>query len=212
MAMPEGAVEREALNSHALMKRLDIQSKAFLAYCRSGMPHLPCRPGVEPHYDPVAVRAWMEENGLSGERGQQGFAKQADPAVRELLFQARLRKELALAAKHEHQVAVARGATISLGAYQQESLAKIAAVKAGLLALPGKVASRLVGLSAREIQVEMEREVRDLLAEFAQRVVGSLTEASTDAPKIEQNGPQQTTTVAAPTPATPLMDVTGGLT
>jgi len=79
----------------------------------------------------------------------------------------KLRKEGLMADKYQHQLDLLRGQVVDKGEVQRERLQRIMSVKAKLLSMPGKMANRLAGRTIRDIQVELEREVREILAEFA---------------------------------------------
>lgn len=90
--------------------------------------------------------------------------------VKEKLIRAELRKRLAAAEKAERENEVARGNLISREEVERERLARIAAVKHGLLQLPPKLSARVPGLSAHQraqAEADWDREVRALLTEFA---------------------------------------------
>ena len=145
-------------------------------------------------FDPVAVREWLEEHGRGSKPGTPGLGlrirrEQADkrngvkslrdapglkaapaptPVVTaEDLAAARLRKELALAEKHEIQIAKLKAELLDAGDVERDRVRRVQVVKARLLQLPMTAAPLCAGRDEAEIQRIIEVEVRQLLEDFA---------------------------------------------
>lgn len=85
-------------------------------------------------------------------------------------LEARVRKERALASRHEQNLALQRAALVPVEEVRQQNLRKLAVVRAGLLSLPGKLAGRIAHRDVREVHQELDKGVRELLALFASGV------------------------------------------
>lgn len=89
-------------------------------------------------------------------------------AVKKLSAIAAARKELADAQKKELEIAQRRGQLLDAGEVERGRVQRIMVVRQGLLGLPAKLASRLVGRAQEEIQAELDAEVDTLLRQFAE--------------------------------------------
>ena len=167
--------------------------RTLSAWRRRGLPIVEER-GRVVLVDVDVVAAWVEANGL-GRRGRPsavdvarrvearrqpaapGQAGEADDELEggdvddlpldEQLVRAKLRKERALAEKHEITNRKAIGDLLSKDEVQRRWLERVRFVGAGLLALPGKLASRLANRAPREIELELDRAARELLEQFS---------------------------------------------
>lgn len=141
-----------------------------------GCPSIPV--GKDFYFNPEKVRAWKAEHpelGAAPEGGRPSTLIDGQP-LNELLGRVKIRKELALAARHEHNLELLRREVIPASEVREGNLRRIAEVRANLLALPGKLAGSLVGLSEREVYARLDEEVRAMLARFARGGV-QVTEA-----------------------------------
>lgn len=169
------------LNRQELLERLGCTYQTLWRYQQMGLPNIPMG-GQRTFYELEKVMAWLEERGITGKVGRPTKAS-ADGVVDEKkleLLEVKLRKEKVLAERHEHALQRLKGEVVSASSVQEAHLKRLQIVKAGLLALPGKVASRCAHRSAHEVQAELELEVHALLAEYAkppevQPGTGSLT-------------------------------------
>jgi hypothetical protein len=137
-------------------------------------------------FDLEEVREWMRRAGRAGTRGrpseldtlEREIAAAGDEAdgaddaefaakAKRAMVLARLRKEIALASRYERENREREKQLLELDEVERGRLERIAFVKAGLLALPGKLAARLATREAREIEVLLEEAVTDLLTEFS---------------------------------------------
>ncbi len=127
---------------------------------RAGLPGDP-EPEEEEEPDPVEVEAEAEaEVEIPPIRDEDG-------SDAELLLAAKLRKEIALASRHELTVQKLRGELLDASDVRVQRLRRIEVVKAGLLALGARIAPRAVGLDAQAIEGVIEEEVRLLLGEYS---------------------------------------------
>lgn len=114
-------------------------------------------------WDLGAVRAWMAENGITGKPGRKrrevSEGEPVDPKERKLYWDARKAKVAAMKAE---------GAVVDRQEVERDLLAKIAAVRNGLLSQPARYAPRLLACSTvRELTAEWTEINRELLYEFA---------------------------------------------
>lgn len=169
------------LTTDEMAEELGVTRKTLQRWNAAGCPHEGGGHGKPIFYDKAAVIAWMESTGATGTPGRppQGAERKADDgaAVDELPADvqkiATLTRKVNLAIKmqelrkRERLEKIAAGELHDRGECERGRLERIATVKAGLLALPGKLATRLENREAPEIQREIDREVRHLLSQFA---------------------------------------------
>lgn len=143
----------------------DLTPQTLWRYRNEGMPHVPMARG-QYFYSLEKVRTWMT---VHGKTGVQGRPKKGDlpEELKKELTEVRIQKERVLVAKHQHLLDRAQGLVLTKQEVEEGRLARVAAVKAGLLALPGKLSQRLAMRDAVAIQRELEDEVRSLLHAFA---------------------------------------------
>ncbi len=114
-------------------------------------------------YDIEAIRAWRAEN-----KGEvRGVADNGETTDAARLKKAQADEREAKAALAVLQLAIQRGELLPIIQIKERDLARIAAVKRGLLALPKAMATRLVGLPQKEIEVALRTAVNELLQRFA---------------------------------------------
>lgn len=89
-------------------------------------------------------------------------------AVKKLSAIAAARKEFADAQKREHEVAKARGQLVDTAEVHRGRMKRVAIVKQGMLAVPQKLAARLVGRTEDEIRDELQGEMSSLLRLFSE--------------------------------------------
>ncbi|MBX3467172.1 MAG: helix-turn-helix domain-containing protein [Planctomycetes bacterium] len=130
-------------------------------------------------FDKDKVLAWMEKTGATGlmgkpPAGSERVSEEEQTAqTNDLSKIAKLTKVVHLeikrleAAKRKRVERIAEGELHDRVDCERATLAKIAAVRTGLLSLPGKLSARLAGREAPDVQRELEREVAHLLAQFA---------------------------------------------
>lgn len=172
-----------------LLKRLHVTSACLARWRKLGCPVFVLGRGSR-YYVEDEVRAWMREMRLDGdypgadtagkehrERLLAGFQAELEEAegdvmaerrvIKKHLEQARLKKELALAQKHEIELRRREGELLEREEVERSRLERVLACKANLLALPGKLAPRLAGRTTVDIHTELELEIRTVLEEFA---------------------------------------------
>lgn len=125
-------------------------------------------------FDKSAVVAWMTQTGHTGLMGRPpegikgGEEDSTDVAkIAKLTRFVNLEIKRYEAARRKRVEDIAAGTLIDRAEVERGRIERIGFVRAGLLALPGKLAPRLVGLSSTDIQRELDREVNYLLAQFA---------------------------------------------
>lgn len=111
-------------------------------------------------YNAAEYLAWMEEEGLNGERGRPIEGDSPD------LEAAKLRKENALAAKYELQVERERGLVVDRAAYRSEWIARISAAKNKLIGMPAQIAPALVGQDAGDIEHMLRDRLEQIIREI----------------------------------------------
>jgi phage terminase Nu1 subunit (DNA packaging protein) len=124
---------------------------------------LPCdRNGRKPRkFDEGEVAAWLKANNKTGKPGR------PQTEVGKELTAAKIRKENALAKKYELEIAATEGTLIPRAEVERQKVQKVAALRNGLLSLPASLAPTLEGMTAAEIQGEIEGAVVGLLEQYA---------------------------------------------
>jgi hypothetical protein len=151
-------IER-ALSRDELAEELDLHPDSIKRHHTRDNPPPHDREGQRCVYNAAEYRAWMDEEGLTGERGGQ----REDSADLEA---ARLRKENALAAKYELQVEKERGLVVDRAAYRTEWITRIAAAKNKLIGMPAQIAPALIGLDAGDIEHQLRDRVEQIIREI----------------------------------------------
>ena len=146
-------------------------------------------------YDPEAVSEWLEENGRTGRPGRPSLVQtmKREKYARKLagipepepipkltpppevtaevttmdLAAAKLRKELALAEKHELAVARVKGELLDAEEVERDRVRRVSVIKARLLQLAATAASLCAGRDEADIERILTEEVLLLLADFA---------------------------------------------
>ena len=142
-------------------------------WARRGCPHDGGGPKGAYTFDLEEVDAWLGQNNRKGSYAQplgssSGGPEQAVGPLSEELDKAKLRKELALAEKHEIDLEERRGELLPRAAVERERLARIAAVKGALLAMPGQYAARWASINdPGAMEREIAAAVEVLLREFS---------------------------------------------
>lgn len=151
----------EWVDHSKIAEALGVSERAVSRYAEQGMPRVP-----GPHrtwfYNVKNCRAWVQRKGLSGRVGRPQVNTDHEMA------KAKLRKEQALAMKHELAVKEAAGQLMRVEDVRAERLLRVKSVKGALLALPGRLSSRLAHRPEREVYKELEEAVRDVLRQFAE--------------------------------------------
>jgi phage terminase Nu1 subunit (DNA packaging protein) len=150
-----------------LLEALGISYPTLWRYRKEGLPEVPIG-GKQALFHLERCKAWMEEKGYTGKIGRpSGRESEGSKDLKDQLAEAKIQKERLLAERHKLSLDIAKRAVLPVAEVMEGRLQRIAVVKAGLLSLPGKLAQRLAMRSAGEVQVELEREIHQLLAEFA---------------------------------------------
>lgn len=153
-------------------------------WIEAGAPHTKTATG-KVWVDVEELKAWrLAQNSLPGLNPTHSEHAQLDPDLKTALLEARLRKERAQAAKQEHALAVNRGDYLLKDEVAKQRLDRVNEVKAKLLAVPGKLASRLAHRSATEVYTELRREMLYLLSDFAKP--DCLAEVPTDEAAVQE--------------------------
>lgn len=183
---------RRTLGARDLAAKCGVKEATVRGWKRRGCPHGTRRgpKGRELCFNPDEVLAWCQANGITGAMGRPRAgatpsrasvgAKPGDPrstekpllerpdgSMKSQLDAAELRRRNALASKHEFQLAVLRGQYTLTAEVESANVRKLVALRARLLAIAGKVAGRLDGKPAREVERVVGDEVRSALAELS---------------------------------------------
>lgn len=165
---PQPDPDKVKVDLKGLVRLRGCTERAVYYWIDEGCPHTKYGRGMF-FFNPEAVEAWLQARNRDGTPGSKSLIAGPGVAadVRDELARAKLRKEQALASRHEHNLAVAKGDYMLAEQVQQERLERILSVKAQLLALPGKLAMRLAHRSSEDIYNELRTEVHNLLLDFA---------------------------------------------
>lgn len=143
------------LSQRELAAALNVDERTILNYKKAGCPD---EFGL---FDIVEVRKWMKANNLTGDRG-------APTEMKTDILKAKVRKENALAAKHEHALLLARKEVVFVSDVRAARLERIQATRAKLLALPDKWAARVANRSTVECHKELREAIWEVLNAFSQ--------------------------------------------
>jgi phage terminase Nu1 subunit (DNA packaging protein) len=150
------------LGIHELTAALGVSLATVRTYCAKGVPRDGDGSRGSPYrFDLGEVRKWMASAGITGKRGRPTEADGDE------LRAARIRKERALAERHEIAVGIARGELIKRTDAEAANATKFALVRSKLLGIPAALATLLVGKQPAEIEQEIEDRIRDVLAELS---------------------------------------------
>ena len=154
------------LSREELSDELDVHPDTIKRHhSRSNPPPHERRSG-KCFYNAAEYLAWMDEEGLSGERGRPAGELPPD------LEAARLRKEIALARKHELFNAREERLLIPIADVQQWIGEHIGRAKNKLIGMASALAPRLEGLDTGERQAEIEK--------YVEQVIGEIRDAQAD--------------------------------
>ena len=157
------------LSTSDLMAARGVSKRTVHAWKSKGLPWQRGKHGAY-LFDPAEVEQFLEDHNLAGATTvapMQTVMQDRTPAARHLLA-ARVKKEIALAKKHEWDLKVRRGEFI----HREEADAffgEVAAlVRGSLLALPARFASRWAAIDdTREMSAEIEGAVREVLEQLS---------------------------------------------
>jgi hypothetical protein len=141
---------------------IGIDVELLRDYAIRGCPHDKAAPGKPNRYDPAEVVAWMQANNLTGKPGRPSHAEDSPD-----LEAARLRKENALAAKYEMQVARERKELIPVAEVQRWIADHVTTAKNRLIGLGAGIVPHLQGRDAAEQQTIIDERVNEILNELA---------------------------------------------
>lgn len=139
------------VNRDELSDELDIRADSIARHHTRANPPPFSKDGRVYLYNVAEYRAWMDSEGLTGERG--GDRGPTSPDIEE----ARLRKESALADKYELQVAREKRELIPANEVRQWIGEHIGRAKNKLIGMAASISPRLEGLNSSERQQEIER-------------------------------------------------------
>ncbi len=176
---------RKTLNIDEMAAELGVTRQAIGRYTKAGMPHGGAGKKHDPYtYDAEACLAWVDANrsGIQGSTvtADVAPATSSDDAGKIVKFTRIVNLEIKKleAARRKRLERIAEGELHDRAECERGRLQRIATVRSGLLALPGKLSARLAGREPHEIDAEVTREVTHLLAQFSGRTTEA-TEATT---------------------------------
>jgi hypothetical protein len=150
---------------------LDVNVETVRRYCREGAPHN--REGTKYLCDVAEFQAWMKANNKTGEQGRQPQADSPD------IEAARLRKENALAAKYELQVAKERGELVAVDAVCTWMQRTFRPAQSRIIGVAAQTIQLMQGRSESEQQTILENALREALIETSEAVEGMAHELAT---------------------------------
>jgi phage terminase Nu1 subunit (DNA packaging protein) len=152
-------MRKQAIESIAEL--FDVEDRAVKRWVARGCPHDGGGRGKKLFFNEAEVAAWLKANNLTGKVG-----KPKQPISAELEA-AKLRKELAMARKHELDVAQREGLLVERTEVEKNTVEKITVVKNRLLGLGAKLAAQVEGMTGAERQAAIDAEVQEILSEFS---------------------------------------------
>lgn len=158
----DGKIEqgpKRELSANELADELDLHRQTIVEYDRRGAPREKAGRGY--HYNAGEYLAWMKANGVSGLQGRQIEGDSPDLAA------AKLRKENALAARYELQVAREKGELVPALEVKQWIGENVTTARNKLLGMGAQLTPLLEGREAAERQTLIEERVTEILNELA---------------------------------------------
>ena len=174
------------IGTRDLCSLLNISRPTITGWIKQGLPHIV--EGRKYLFDEAVARQWVIEN-CKGKEGKPGYLRKlAAQASREkrnnqetineepkgsenmltALARAKLEKEQLQGEKLKLQVEELKKQYVHVDDVRRERLQRIQAVKAGLLALPGKYSNKWAGIrDARVLHKQFEEAVYQILAGFS---------------------------------------------
>lgn len=137
----------------------EISDRQLQRWVKKGVPHDGGGKGKPRKFNVDEVAAWMRDNNVGTD----------DPDDPDELRAAKIRKENALADKHEIAVEVSRGLLVEAEAVEREWIRIATVIRTKLESLPASVAASLEGRSAVEIEHVLDDRIREVLTELSQR-------------------------------------------
>lgn len=143
-----------------IMDVFEINRNTLQVWVRKGCPVTKSKIGGN-RFDETEVASWMKANGLTGKAG-----RPVGP-MSEQLMAAKLRKENAMADKHEIEVARIKGLLVEKSQNEADNVKKFTVIRNKLLGLPASVAPTITGMNAPDIERELETRIREVLTELS---------------------------------------------
>lgn len=157
----ENLPEHIARNYEEVAAHFGRTKRSIVNWGKKGMPALPSG-----YYDLEAIAQWAFREGLIPEIP--GASSSPDPEAGGLgkaHYEIELRRLQAELKRIELDKEM--GKLIPLEEVEAGRVARVMAIKRGLLAVPRAMAPQLVGLEAREIEALLQEKVRELIGRFA---------------------------------------------
>lgn len=143
-------------------KELGLTAATLTRYAKQGCPHKADHRGRM--YDVDDVREWMKENGISGKPGTQ---KKCPSENANAMEEAKLRKEQANALSIEIRNRKAMGELIEASEAKALTVRLALVTRTAMIQLAANIAPQLVGLTAQEIEEDLEEKIREELDRVA---------------------------------------------
>lgn len=140
----------------------DVRVQTVHEWAKQGCPNDPGKGRNPARYDLPEVAAWLKENNRTGKPG-----RPTDVADSPDLEAARLRKENALAAKYEFDVAERRREVVPIEEVKAIYFEEVGRAKGQLAGFPADVAAQCEGLDAAEIQGVLQIRIDQILNDLA---------------------------------------------
>ena len=142
-----------------LAGELDLNEDSIKRHIRRGAPH--SKRNNRLYFNVPEYRAWMAENGLTGERGRPDTPDSPD------LEAARLRKENALASKYELQVRRERGELVPLEDVRKHMGELLMVFRNNWVGFGAATVPQLQGRDPAEQQTILDTRAEDLFRNLA---------------------------------------------
>jgi len=151
-----------------LEAEFDISKRTVKRWIAAGLPH--SLVDGRRRYSFEEVRAWMDENGRTGERGRiegsLNYEGTLSGDVKEDLLRAKLRKEIAQANRYELDVQQRRGELLERSEVEKGRIQRIAHAKATLMST-STLAADLEGCNLEQRERKIEAWVEAALKELS---------------------------------------------
>lgn len=158
--MPKRRSTQDLLSVAEVAAQLDLAEETIYRDLRAGAPHV--KRGGRVSLDIAAYAAWRKSRQRTGKRGRPAHADSDD------IRQARLRKENALAAKYELQVARERGELVAIEDVRRRWGELITTARNRLLGLGAAISPQLEGRDAAERQSIIDSRVHEILNDLSE--------------------------------------------
>jgi phage terminase Nu1 subunit (DNA packaging protein) len=141
-------------------EEFEVDESTIKRWIERGLPCDREGRGVPRLFDFAEVAAWKIQNNVTGEAGRPA---ETDDALKA----AKTRKELALAEKHEIELARVKGLLVDKAVVESANIQKFTVIRNKFLGLAASIAPMLEGQDPASIEVLLDQRIREILEELS---------------------------------------------